>query len=303
MLNKQNPEVKACGFRFYLDNCLVEEKTEALSLLKFLYGSRFGTIIRFVLRRRWWSRFYALYQNSRLSKRAIKPFVQKHAINMDDFERPVDKYTSFNDFFCRALKPGARSINHDRNVLVAPADAKLLVFPTISKKMTFFVKKLPFNLETFLRSASLADEYANASMMIFRLAPYDYHRYHFPVDGTVRNTYRINGLYDSVNPLAYGAGVQPLLENKRQVIELETEVFGTMLMVPVGAMCVGRIMDSFELNVAYDKGDEAGYFAFGGSTLVVLCKQPICFLEPFVKHSQAGFETAVKMGQAVAQRF
>ncbi len=289
--------------RFYSDNKLVTENVTAGSSLRFLYENHFGKSLRFFLRMPWWSKLIGIYKNSSFSTRGIKKFVQDHSINMHDFERPINQYHSFNDFFCRKLKPKARSIDQRENIIVSPADAKLLVFPKISQTMKFFVKTLPFNLETFLHSATLAEQYHEGTMMILRLAPYDYHRYHFPVEGIAHKATLIKGKYESVNPLVYASGIQPLTGNTRHIITLETKIFEQILMIPVGAMCAGKIINTYEPDKQQEKGQEAGYFAFGGSTIVLLFKKDtIDALEPFVSHSQEGFETAVKMGEAIAEK-
>lgn len=290
--------------RFYLNGTLVTEKVTAEGSLRFLYQNPFGILSRRVLRTHWWATLVGWYQDSWLSKRAIRPFIQKHKIIMDEFEFPAEHYKSFNDFFCRKLKPHARVINPDRTIITSPADGKLLVFPVIRPSMQFFVKTLSFNLETFLQSKELATAYDGGVMMIVRLAPYDYHRYHFPATGYAHQPRLLNGQLESVNPIVYASGVQPLTENQRVLITLDTENVDTILMIPVGAMCVGKIVHTYQADTQQIKGDETGYFAFGGSTIVLLFKpntvQP---LEPFVKNSSQGFETAVTMGEALATKY
>lgn len=289
--------------QYYKDDQLITEKTTAESALNFFYKNRIGKCLRFFLRRKWCSQLMGWYQNSWLTKRNITPFIKKHAINMNDFDRNAHEYKSFNDFFCRKLKPGARLINQNKNVIISPADAKLLVFPQVTTPMKFFVKMLPFNLETFLQSYNKAQEYHEGTMMILRLAPYDYHRYHFPFSCYADKPIPITGTYESVNPIAYGANIQPLTHNIRTIITLRSDVFGDVLMIPVGALFVGSIIHTYTPETNQLKGDEAGYFSFGGSTIVLLFKKgTIEPLEPFVKNSQEGYETAVQMGQAIASK-
>jgi phosphatidylserine decarboxylase len=112
----------------------------------------------------------------------------------------------------------------------------------------------------------------------------------------------IPGIFDSVNPLVYNAGYQPLLSNERHIIKLHTEKFDTVLMIPVGAMLVGKIVETYVPQKCVVKGDEAGYFAFGGSTIVLLFKQKIIMPDAlFLENSLRGCETVVKMGQAVGR--
>jgi phosphatidylserine decarboxylase len=233
----------------------------------------------------------------------IAPFIQKHQIIMDDFLKPAGGYQSFNDFFIRKLRPGAREINQDSDIIVSPADAKIYVIPNISTDTLFFVKHKPFNLEKFLGNQKLAEQYKNGTLIIFRLAPYDYHRFHFPADGTPSAPHIIHGRFESVNPLVLKSGIQPLTENERHIVLFKTDTFDTIAMVAVGAMMVGKIVHTYKPNTHYKKGDEAGYFAFGGSTVVLLFKHGIISPLPlFLQHSLQGLETAVKMGQAIAKK-
>lgn len=219
---------------------------------------------------------------------------------MSDYPRPAESYTSFNDFFTRTIKPDARRINANTQALVSPADSKLYAIENVSSQATFFIKQKPFDLPSFLGERSLADQFQNSSMLIFRLAPYDYHRFHFPCDCTPTAPKRINGVLDSVNPLVYKQNIQPLTTNERLLISLATKEYGQMLMVAVGAMFVGKIVTTYTPDKRYKKGAEAGFFAFGGSTIVLLVKNPgFTMLKTFVDHSLQGLETEVKMGVVV----
>lgn len=243
------------------------------------------------------------FYDSRKSISHIAPFVDTYDISMDDFIVPTGGYQSFNDFFIRKLKPDTRSIDRSAHTITAPADSKVYVIANISTDTTFFVKHLPFNLEKFLGSADLAQQYRDGTLMIFRLAPYDYHRFHFPVDCTPSAPHTIPGKFESVNPISFKSGIQPLTENERQITYLATEKFDTIAMVAVGAMMVGKIVPTFNPHNVYKKGDEAGYFAFGGSTVVLLFKKgTIKPLPLFLQHSSQGIETAVLMGQTIGEQ-
>ena len=286
---------------------LVSEQTEGFACIYWLYATRIGKMIRPLINRRFVNKLYSWYQNTRLSRHKIDPFIAKYHINTEDYEQPKNGYRSFNDFFIRKLKPGGRTINHDPKILVSPADSKLFAIPSVSETfqgvrptLTFFVKELPFTLETFLHDKDLANNYTNGTLLIFRLAPYDYHRFHFPTNGIPEAPVIIAGRFDSVNPLVYKVGCQPLLSNERHIIKLHTQAFGTILMIPVGALMVGKIVETYKAGQPVAKGDEAGYFAFGGSTVVLLFEKNIIQpKEDFIKNSAHGFETVVKMGEAL----
>jgi phosphatidylserine decarboxylase len=297
MKNKENQTVF-----YYKDDDLIPELNPHSNGINFLYNNWLGKAARKVINKHFFSKIIGFYQDTRLSKGAIKHFIAAYNIDMSDYEKPANEYSSFNDFFCRKLKEGARPINKDQTIITAPADSKLFVIHNLSSESAFYVKLKKFSLEKFLKNKTLAQEFLGGTLMIFRLAPADYHRFHFPVDNTPSAPVRIRGVLESVNPNVYNSGVQALTENERHLMILDTKTHGTVLMMPVGAMCVGKIINTYTPNTPHKKGDEAGYFAFGGSTVVLLFKagtvQPC---KKFIEHSAQGYETAVKMGEAVTE--
>ncbi len=241
-----------------------------------------------------------LYFKSNLSKRAIKPFIKKHNINVDEIEKPVREYKTFNAFFTRKLKPGARKIEGGANALVSLADCSLTAIKDVSNTDHFMIKGTKFTVPDFLNNTLLAQEYKDGTLLIFRLAPEDYHRFHFPFDCTPSEPTIIKGIYDSVNPLVYKAGFQPLVTNERHLVQLQTRRFSTVLMVAVGALCVGRIKETYTPNEKHKKGDEAGYFAHGGSTVGLLFKKGMVRITPqILANTRDGIETKVRVGQVI----
>ena len=225
------------------------------------------------------------------------------AINPDDWEKHRGEFTSFQDFFKRALKKDARPVADPDNprVMVAPADSKLTVIKDIDDELTLFnVKQADFNLEDFLKNKELAAKFRGGTMMIFRLSPYNYHRYHFGINAIPGEGWFIKpkGL-ETVDPIAYKTEIDPLIRNKRMFVPLETK-FGDVGLVIVGAFNVGSINNTYVPGDSYNKAAELGFFAYGGSTLVYLFpKGMISVDKPFIEHSREGFETAVKFGQKV----
>ena len=288
---------------YYKNDRLVIETNTSFKFLNFFYNNFFGRYLRRFLNKRWVCKLGGCFYSSRRSSKKIAPFIRLHNIAMNDFVTPPGGFRSFNDFFIRKLRPGAREINHDPTIITSPADAKIYVIPNISTDTLFFVKHKPFNLEKFLGNATQAEAYKNGTLIIFRLAPYDYHRFHFPADGIPSTPHIIHGRFESVNPLVLKTGIQPLTENERHIVLLKTDTFDTIAMVAVGAMMVGKIVHTFTPNTPCKKGDEAGYFAFGGSTVVLLFKHGVISPLPlFLQHSLQGIETAVTMGQAIAKK-
>jgi len=286
---------------FYKKTELVQEPNESQRSLWFLYKNPLGKFFRrHCMRHRWFANLVARHYNSPRSIKLIKPFIDKYHIVMDDFEVPKKGFSSFNDFFIRKLKPGKRVIDPSPNNLAAPADSKIYAIPTLTPDSIFYVKQQPFNLERFVGNATMAEYFDKGTLLMFRLAPYDYHHFHFPIECTPSPASNITGSLESVNPIAFKSGVQPLIENERHVILLQTSAQNLIAMILVGAMIVGKIVETYTPHALCKKGDTAGYFAFGGSTIVLLCKQGMLKTNPlFLQHSLQGFETEVKMGEVI----
>lgn len=241
----------------------------------------------------------------------------KNMLNMHEYTVPPEGFKTFNDWFIRTFKDleKNRPMDGDALSVVSPADSKLLIIPDLSQNAQMIIKEQRFNVAKFLDNAPLAQQFFGGVMMIFRLAPYDYHRYHYPFDCTVSTEHYIKGKYHSVNPRAFVAGVKPLTENKRSY-ELLTPVNTacpscTVAMVQVGATAVASIVNGFmdyahntckePSTTVYKKGQEMGYFQFGGSTLVLLFpKGSIVPDAQIVENSQHGYETAVKVRETIA---
>ena len=228
-------------------------------------------------------------------------------------------YKNFNEFFYRQLKPGVRKIDLRTSVVASPADSKLRAIPILDTHAKFFIKQKPFNLERFLNDPALAGHYQGGTLLVFRLAPTDYHRFHFPFDCVPSAPEFINGAYETVNPIAFREGIWPISVNKRARIRLESSEFGTVIMVVVGACMIGSLNFTYTHNKPVKKGDEAGFFSFGGSTVCLLFKEKTITLPaPLVTRSthvklnkkpseqtalyekNTAFETAVRMGQGIA---
>jgi phosphatidylserine decarboxylase len=286
---------------FYKDGKLTEETVEQQMFLSFLYSTNAGYFVKKLMTNGFVNRITRSYYTSRLSKRLIPSFVKKYNINEAEMEKSINEYQSFNDFFIRKLRPDARTINHDTSIITSPADSKILIFSPITNETSFFVKEVTCNLASLLQDPELAQEYEGGTLILLRLAPNDYHRFHFPVDCIPTSTTQIDGIYESVNPIAYKNGYQPLLLNKREVIRLETNNVSDILLIPVGALCVGTIVKTFDCGTNYRKGDEAGYFEFGGSTVVLLFKPNTISVDPeILERSVQGIETAVRVGEQIA---
>ena len=275
------------------------EKPPGERLLKFLYNNPFGKLAILPLaKRKFISAFYGRNMDTSSSVNKIESFVKDLGIDMSESVKSIKEFTSFNDFFYRKLKPEARPIEEG---FVSVGDGRLLAFKDVSQVNSFFVKGREFTLLEFLNDKKLAKKYANASMFILRLAPNDYHRFHFPYDGIPTETTTIKGSYFSVSPYALASNFTKVFcENKREFCELKTKAKGDILLAPVGATMVGTIVETYKPNKPLYKGDEMGYFAFGGSTVVILVdKDKIKIDVDILKNTQDKIETFVKMGEKI----
>ena len=288
----------------YIDRQTGELKTEippGEGFLKLLYNNPLGKIALLPLvKRKFLSSWYGKFMDSPKSINKIERFVKKFSINMNEAEKPIEDYSSFNDFFYRKLKATARPIGQG---LVSPGDGKLLAFERVSDVQHFFIKGRVFTLKEFLANDVLATAYQNASLVILRLAPNDYHRYHFPYKGVPSTTTKIKGYYRSVSPYALTANFTTVFcENKREFCLLKTQEKGNILVAPVGATMVGSIINTYTANTTVKKGDEMGYFAFGGSTIVLLLDNDAFTIDKdIIINTKNNIETFVKMGESIGK--
>jgi phosphatidylserine decarboxylase len=243
------------------------------------------------------------------SKQHIVPFIQSFQLEPTLFEMvepDPNAYPTFNTFFAREIKESARPVAEPENdhVTSSPADCRLTAFPSVDLATKYWIKGYGFTLERLLGSAELAAQFDGGSLVIARLAPQDYHRWHAPVSGTVRGIKDIPGAYYTVNPQAINeAGTLDVFcENKRSVMTLDRSATGSPIaIVAVGAMLVGSIkyvggVDTVGAKVR--RGQCLGAFYYGGSTVIVVYPPgEVAFDDDLVKNSTVhNMETYMKVG-------
>lgn len=181
-----------------------EEIVYGEDLMRLAYGTHVGLRLSGkAFLQRWLSRLGGLYFDSGWSRRKIRPFVERLGIDLSETSKALHEYRSFNEFFARNLKQGRRPIDPDLESLISPADGRLLVFPRLEEDTLAHVKWAPVHLmELFNRERSLVKRYSNGACGVLRLGPPDYHRFHFPVAGTVGITTTVPGFLHSVSPYA-----------------------------------------------------------------------------------------------------
>lgn len=240
---------------------------------------------------------YGKIQHSRLSKRKVKPFIKKYKINMLESQKSADQFQSFNDFFIRKLKPDARAIDPAAEKAIIPADGRYIFIPNISTEDGFYVKGKKFSLDTFLQDKMLYERYKDGLMIIARLCPVDYHRFHFPCTCIPQKARLINGPLNSVNLLSLKHNIHVFSENKRMTTILNTEHFGQVVFSEIGAVCVGGIHQTYTPLEKIPKGQEKGYFSFGGSSLILLFEKGRLELAPDLKKFPKYTEVRCQFGQ------
>jgi phosphatidylserine decarboxylase len=248
------------------------------------------------------SRYYGWKMSLRSSANRVLPFIVDYDMDVDEFAKKPLTFKSFNDFFYRALKPGARPIAPGENVAVFPADGRHLAFQNVDAASGFYAKGQKFSLEKFLGDQALAAEFAGGSLVISRLCPVDYHRFHFPVSGLPGEPRLINGWLYSVSPIALQLNLAYLWENKRMITLVESPAFGRVAVCEIGATMVGSIFQTFSTGRAAVKGEEKGLFKFGGSCVITIF-QPgrIKLDEDLVSHGAEGIEVYARMGDRLGE--
>ncbi|RKP25591.1 phosphatidylserine decarboxylase-domain-containing protein [Syncephalis pseudoplumigaleata] len=263
------------------------------------------------------------YFDSPKSVKQIPSFIKTYNIPTDEMLTPdIASFGTFNEFFYRRLKPDALANVHttcamadpapQQHTVVSSSDCRLIVFPTVDEATKFWIKGRHFTLGNLLQDDELAQRFAGASLAIFRLAPQDYHRFHAPITARCTGCRSIPGKYYTVNPLAVNTSIDVLTENARAVLTFTTVPDDSatdklskpydFILVPVGAMLVGSIrLTGGQPGVQTRKGDELGYFAFGGSTVVAVFPPggSMRFDEDLLRNSASGLETLVRMGESI----
>ncbi|MBS0652275.1 MAG: phosphatidylserine decarboxylase [Verrucomicrobia bacterium] len=296
----------------YVDRLTQKEEKEKVygqAFIEILYGkgllSRLisSVVLPIVARVSLLSCIYGAMQKSRFSRRKVKPFIRAFHIDSLEFVEPVEAFRSFNDFFIRKLKKEVRPFAKGEDVLIMPADARYLVFPNINEADGFWVKGKKFSLKQLLQDDALAERFEGGAMAMARLCPVDYHRFHFPCDGVPGTPRVINGPLYSVNPLALKHNIEIISQNKRAITVLQSKVFGSILYIEIGATNVGSIHQTFTPDQPCAKGDEKGYFSFGGSCLVLLFEpNRIAFDPDLIDVSSRKMEVRGLLGQSLAKK-
>lgn len=267
----------------------VSNITNQDKILSFLYTNIFGRMLLKPLIQPQVSKLTGRYLSSAHSKWLIPKFIERNEIDMDIYEEC--DYSSFNDFFTRKIKPDCRPVPEDLDVLISPCDCLATVYP-IQENTTFSIKNTEYTLRSLLRSPRLAKRFRGGYAYVLRLTVEDYHRYLYSVSGKQSKNYHIGGTFHTVNPIAND--YLPIYkENTREYTVIRSKEFGDVLQMEVGALLVGKISNHKQSTIV-TRGEEKGFFEYGGSTIVVLTqKGRVTPRSDLLTNSKNGYETKV----------
>jgi len=244
----------------------------------------------------------------------IDTVVRRFGVDLAEAAEPDPRaYPTFNAFFTRALKPGARVADPDPQALLMPADGRISQLGPIQDGRIFQAKGQSFTAAELLGDDAAAAPFANGLYATVYLSPRDYHRVHMPWTGTLRETVHVPGRLFSVGPDAVRDVPRLFARNERLVCHFDTD-FGPMASVMVGALLVSGVetvwggveiprygdritrKDWRGKGIVLERFAEMARFNYG-STVIVLLPPGVAQLDPAL-----AAETAVRLGQALARR-
>ncbi|MBX2847535.1 MAG: phosphatidylserine decarboxylase [Acidiferrobacterales bacterium] len=285
------------------------EKVYGDAGIRFIYESTLGKLMAPVAASKFISQLYGGYQDLPLSGKKVAPFIRKFGIDLSIYkagsvasELKEHSYKTFNEFFIREFEQGQRSFIEDKRKMPAFCEARYFGHKKIDDDVAIPVKGKLLKAKDLLGDSEWSATFEGGPLLVARLCPVDYHRYHYPLAGKTLDSFQITGQYHSVNPVALKAKPDIFIANERRASILESETFGMLAYIEVGAAMVGKIVQSHNENLPHQRGDEKGYFLFGGSTVILLGEKgkwrpsaDIC------EYTRAGKETYLHLGEEVAE--
>ena len=283
------------------NGCMETELVLGDRWLKFIYSSPLGRLpLWLAIKRAWFSKWYGRKMSHPNSKSRIPAFIREFGVDENEFAEPATTHACFNDFFIRRLKKESRPICEGSEKIAFPADGRHLGFQNVSEVSSIFVKGQRFDLPSLFESGELAKPYEKGTLVISRLCPVDYHRFHFPVNGFATQPTLINGSLYSVNPIALRKNISIFWQNKRYLNFLDSPRVGRVAQFLVGATCVGSVTITAKLPGEISKGEEFGYFSFGGSTVLTLFEENTVVLsKDLLECSSQSIELYARMGDVM----
>jgi phosphatidylserine decarboxylase len=296
--------MKPISFLTFYDRAagkVISEPVFASRFLTWSYNTTLGFwLTKYVLRQKLISKLYGWVHKSRWSRKKIQPFVKKMNVNMKESLIPQGGYSSFNDFFIREIDLSCRPFVKKESVCIAPCDGRVLAYPVIKADRTFQIKQSAFNLVDFLRDDDLFERFTGGSMLISRIYLTDYHHLYFPDSGVPHDAVSIPGKYYAIGPYSFRRLIPFYMENHRMLTIFDSDHFGRIAIIEVGAFTVGSIQQRFMPGTRVGKGVKKGFFELGGSTVVLLFQpRAIRFDTDLCQNTERGIETRVRLGDSI----
>ncbi len=276
----------------------MNSKTREGGSLRFLYNTAVGRFILKPLTSRALSKLCGKFLDSRTSIPLIKGFVKKNNIDLSDYYS--DNFSCFNDCFCRKIKPDLRPIDQEKSHLISPCDGLLSAYK-ITKDTVLPIKQSSYTISSLLNDENKAEKFTDGLCLVFRLCVNHYHRYCYLDNGKKSENVFIPGKLHTVRPIALER-YDVFIRNCREYTFLETDNFGTVAQIEVGAMLVGKIKNHHNI-YTFSRGEEKGMFLYGGSTVVLLLeKDKVKLYEKYLSNTEKDIETPVKMGECIGEK-
>ncbi len=291
------------------NNKIEVEKVYGDAFIKLLYQSAAGKVLSPIFANKLLSKAYGQLQNRMVTQLKVPKFVKNFNIDLTlyepgsvNVENQELSYKNFNEFFIRKFKKGKRNFVQEQTVIPACCEARYFGYDEVNDEVKVPVKGKFLNASQLIGDADKAKPFEGGPLVIARLCPVDYHRYHYPDAGKTIDSYPVHGQFHSVNPIALKNRPDIFIANERRVSILETKNFGKLAYIEVGAAMVGKIIQSHDESKSFRRGQEKGYFLFGGSTVIVVGEKGRWTpSEDIVKNTHQGIETYLQLGEAMGQ--
>lgn len=275
------------------------------------FKTRFSLLLQYLAPQHALSRFAGWVANCQwkwLKNHIISDFIRRYRVDMSIAQHAdIDHYLSFNDFFTRKLKPGARPIQHDATAIISPADGSISQCGKIHQGILLQAKQHYYDLKNLLGgSQEMATQFIEGNFATIYLAPKDYHRVHMPIRGTLKETIYVPGQLFSVNTQTTEQVPHLFTRNERLICLFETEL-GPVAIIMVGAMLVSGIKttwpsnlpsktlmkETYQQGVTLEKGDELGYFHMGSTVILLFPEKKIAWAPELTEGSNVQMGTSI----------